>query len=163
MRTLAAVLLLAVAVMCPGVALADPTTVAVSGDVGRPATLTLDALRAYPSHTQAVAFESSAGPQAHTFDGALLFDVVTAAEPTVDPTRHSPLVAFTILAIGADDYRAAVAWAEIAPDFAGTQVLVAHTEDGKPLDRPRLVVPGDVKGGRYVSGLTELRVIDTSR
>ena len=39
-------------------------------------------------------------------------------------------------------------------------VLVAYVEDGQPLDRPTLVVPGDVEGARYVSELTELRVVD---
>ena len=38
-------------------------------------------------------------------------------------------------------------------------MLVAYIEDGQPLDRPRLVVPGDVEGARYVGDLTELRVV----
>jgi hypothetical protein len=44
------------------------------------------------------------------------------------------------------------------PDFGNRGILLAISEDGKPLPRPRLVVPGDVKGGRYVSDLAELRV-----
>ena len=53
-----------------------------------------------------------------------------------------------------------VSFGELSPDFAATPVLVAYTEDGQPLDTPRLVVPGDAKGGRYVSGLTDLKVVD---
>ena len=163
MRALAALCATIVAMVCAAVAQADPMTgVSVTGDVSRPVVLTLDALRAYPPNTQSVAFDSSGGPQVHTFEGALLFDVISAAEPTTDATRKNPLVALTILATGADDYRAALAWAEISPDFAGTQALVAYTEDGQPLGGARLVVPGDVKGGRYVSDLTELRVMDPS-
>lgn len=57
-------------------------------------------------------------------------------------------------------YQALVAWAEFDPDFAGTTMLVALTEDGAPAadGRPRLVVPGDLKGGRYVSGLVRLHL-----
>jgi hypothetical protein len=39
------------------------------------------------------------------------------------------------------------------------QVLPAYREDGARLDRPRLVVPGDVKGGRYVSDVPEVRSV----
>jgi hypothetical protein len=53
-----------------------------------------------------------------------------------------------------------VSWGEIAPEFAATPVLVAHTEDGRELDQPRLVVPGDIKGARYVSDLIEVRVVN---
>ena len=43
-----------------------------------------------------------------------------------------------------------VSYGEIAPDFGNRGALRA-TQDSTPLARPRLVVPGDVKGGRYVS------------
>lgn len=151
---------------CPTVASADEppagatATVAVTGDVRDPTTLTLDRLRAFPPQTVSATFRSDAGQQWHTYVGALLFDVVTAADPTVDPGRKHPLLAVTIVATGADGYTAAVTWGEIAPDFAATPVLVAYDEDGNPLDRPRLVVSGDAEGARYVKDLTELRVVN---
>jgi hypothetical protein len=37
-------------------------------------------------------------------------------------------------------------------------LLVSLNEDGQPLAQPRLVVDGDVKGGRYVSLLVDLVV-----
>lgn len=53
-----------------------------------------------------------------------------------------------------------MAWAELDPDFSGKKVLLAVSQDGDRLDEqgPRLVVPGDVKGGRYVSGVVRLDV-----
>ncbi|HEY3682043.1 MAG TPA: hypothetical protein VGL93_03345 [Streptosporangiaceae bacterium] len=48
---------------------------------------------------------------------------------------------------------AALSWGEIDPDFGATPALLAYTEDHKPLPRPRLIVPGDLKGGRYVSNV----------
>jgi hypothetical protein len=40
----------------------------------------------------------------------------------------------------------------------GEQLLVSLNEDGVPQAQPRLVVSGDVKGGRYVSGVDNLVV-----
>ena len=39
-------------------------------------------------------------------------------------------------------------------------MLLAVTQDGVELDKqgPRLIMPGDVKGGRYVSGVVRLYV-----
>lgn len=45
--------------------------------------------------------------------------------------------------------------------FQSSRGAEKHTEtgeDGKALARPRLVGPGDVEGGRYVSDLVELKV-----
>ncbi len=139
---------------------AGPGEVAVTGDVRNPVALTGEALRAMPQRTQAVTFDSSKGSQSHTFDGAALIDVVTAADPVVDAAAKNPLLSVAVLATASDGYSAAVTWGEASPQFAGTDILVAHTEDGQPLERPRLVVPGDVKGGRYVSDLTELRIVN---
>lgn len=72
--------------------------------------------------------------------------------------KKSDLLSFAILAVGADGYQAAVSYSEISPNFANKDVLVAVNEDGKPLSRPRLVVPSDVKGGRYVHDLIGLHV-----
>ncbi|OLM33014.1 hypothetical protein Ae717Ps2_3910 [Pseudonocardia sp. Ae717_Ps2] len=72
------------------------------------------------------------------------------------------LLSFGVLAVGADGYRALVSYGEASPDFGNRGLLVALTEDGKPLAQPRLAVPGDVKGGRYVSDLVQLRVVRTS-
>lgn len=46
--------------------------------------------------------------------------------------------------------------------LAFTEVLLAYREDGERLDRPRLVVPGDKNGGRYVSEITDVRLIGQS-
>ncbi|MFZ2527260.1 MAG: molybdopterin-dependent oxidoreductase [Rhodococcus sp. (in: high G+C Gram-positive bacteria)] len=139
---------------------AGPGEVVVSGDVRNPTTLTSDALRALPQHTRTAAFESSTGSQSHTYDGAALFDIISAADPAVDMEVKNPLLAVAVAATGADGYTATIAWGEMSPDFAATEILVAHTEDGAPLDRPRLVAPGDIKGGRYVGDLIQLHVVD---
>jgi hypothetical protein len=40
----------------------------------------------------------------------------------------------------------------------GLPWLVSLSEDGTSLDAPRLVTDGDVRGGRYVSGVVDLVV-----
>jgi hypothetical protein len=80
-------------------------------------------------------FDSSKGPQAHTYVGALLSDVVDSADPR-EADAKNPLLRLVVRAAASDGY------------------------DGQPLDHPRLVVPSDKKGGRYVSDLTELTVVD---
>jgi len=136
-------------------------TVAVTGDVRYPTMVSVDEIRALAApQTRSVSFESSAGSQCQTYVGAALIDVVMPTLPNVDGNAKHPLLPVAALAVGADGYSTAVSWAEIAPDLTATPVLVAYTEDGQPLDQPRLVVPGDVKGARYVSILAELRLVN---
>ena len=149
---------------CSGVAHADgpreSAAVAVTGDVHNPRSFTIDELRALPPETKSVTFESDGGSQSHTYVGAMLNDVVSVADPVVDVSAKNAALSLAVRATGMDGYTVAVSGPEITPGFTATPVLVAYTEDGEPLDRPRLVVPGDLKGGRYVNDLVELRVID---
>ena len=47
---------------------------------------------------------------------------------------------------------------EIDPGFENKEVLLATSQDGNPLDSagPRLVVPGDISGRRYVSNVNRV-------
>ena len=135
-------------------------SVRVSGAVENPTTLSGDQLRAYPAQRQSVTFESGSGSQAHTYDGAALSDILTSAALAGDIDAKNPDLTFAILATGTDGYQATVSFGELSPDFGRVVVLVAYTEDGQPLEKPRLIVPGDQKGGRYVSGLTDLTIVD---
>ena len=91
---------------------------------------------------------------------AVLVGCALIGVPTLSTTsRKNDQLAFGVLATGADGYAALISYGEIAPDFGNRGVLLATTQDRTPLTRPRLVVPGDVKGGRYVSDVVELRVV----
>ncbi|WP_083742439.1 hypothetical protein [Rhodococcus sp. MTM3W5.2] len=138
----------------------QPAGVRVVGAVKEPVTVTAERLRSFPAQTQAVEFDSSKGRQSHVYEGAALVDVLSGLDVVTDGSAKNPALRLAVLATGSDGYRAAVSWGEFAPEFAATPILLAYTEDGRPLEQPRLVVPGDGKGGRYVGGLTELRVVD---
>ena len=133
----------------------------VGGLVAQPLQLTLADLQRYPSETQQVSFLAEGAPQQHTFTGTRLLNVVNAAKPTFDPKLKNDKLRAAVLVTGSDGYQVAVAWGEIDADFGNAPVLVAWQQDGKPLDaqnRPRLTVPGDKFGGRYVTAVVRLDV-----
>lgn len=134
--------------------------VRVRGEVARPGTFTLERLRKLPQHRLKVRYGTSGGTETHEFSGPLLLDVLNAAGPSFDPGIRNDALRHFVAVTGSDGYRAIVSWGELDPSFAGTKVLLALRQDGKPLDKdgPRLVVPGDAKGGRYVGGVTDLHL-----
>jgi hypothetical protein len=48
----------------------------------------------------------------------------------------------------------------VSSEIARSPALVGYTQDNVALASPRLVVPDDLSGARYVSDLTELRVVN---
>jgi hypothetical protein len=132
----------------------------VGGRVADRLRLHVDDLRAYPAHTVTVSFQAGTATQTHTYVGALLTDVLATAKPDFDPAVKNDQLTFWVEATGSDDYSALVSYGEIDPGFGARQVLLAYQEDTTDLCTagPRLVVPGDVKGGRYVSNVVKVRV-----
>ncbi len=129
------------------------------GDVARPQILDVAGLRALPSRTITVTFKAGSGTQTHTYVGPLLLDVLAqAGPPKFDPAIKNDKLRHFISVSATDDYRVLVAYGEIDPSFENKTVLLATSEDGHPLDAdgPRLVVPGDIAGGRYVSNVNRV-------
>ncbi len=133
----------------------------LTGDVARPARLTVPDLLGWPQYESDVSFEcATSGVQHHRFTGPLLHDVLMAAGPRFAPARRKDRLRFLIAVSGADGHHALLSWAEIDPDFGQARVLLAVTVDGNPLNRagPQLVLPQDRCGGRHISGINALRV-----
>ncbi|MGH3768695.1 MAG: hypothetical protein ACRDS0_25470 [Pseudonocardiaceae bacterium] len=129
------------------------------GDIARPQLLDVAALRALPNQqTVEVTFKAGNGTQHHTYVGPLLLDVLTQAGPQFDPAIKNDKLRHFISVTATDDYRALVAYGEIDPNFGAKNVLLATSEDGRRLDTdgPRLVVPGDIAGGRYVTNVNRV-------
>ncbi|MFF8915653.1 molybdopterin-dependent oxidoreductase [Streptomyces sp. NPDC015032] len=134
---------------------------ALTGDLARPARLTVPDLLAWPQREVEVGFEcATSGIQHHRFTGPLLHDVLSAAGPAFDPARRKDRLRFLIAVSGADGHHALLSWAEIDPDFGRAPVLLAATVDGTFLDRAgaQLVLPQDRCGARHVSGINAIRV-----
>lgn len=141
---------------------ADPVAeLALTGDLARPAWLTVSDLLAWPQHRARVSFEcATSGIQHHGFTGPLLHDVLSTAGPVFDPARRKDRLRFLIAVTGADGHHALLSWAEIDPDFGRAAVLLAVSIDDTPLDRagPQLVLPQDRCGARHISGINAIRV-----
>lgn len=112
-----------------------------------------------PSETVAASFQTGKGPERHTEQGVRLFAVLERAGLALVAGQKHDELSTGVLVIGADGYRALISYGEMAPGLGERAVLLATTEDGRPLARPRLVVPGDVKGSRFVTDVVELRVV----
>ncbi|SEF37013.1 hypothetical protein SAMN05421837_112124 [Amycolatopsis pretoriensis] len=102
-----------------------------------------------PSRAVTASFGLGTGQQTHTETGPSLALVLRIAGVV-------PRADTAVVAVGSDGYGAAVTLAE--ERTGGRPLLLSTVEDGVPLDLPRLVPLGDVKGGRYVSGVTALDV-----
>lgn len=134
----------------------------VGGQVTTPRSYTLADLRALPSEERAVEFTAGGQPQRHSYTGVRLLTLLTTAAPRFNPAQNNDALGWYVSVTGSDGYVVTLSWGEIAPDFANQPVLVAYLEDGQPLvasdGMARLVVPGDSRGGRYVSAITSMRV-----
>jgi len=118
-------------------------------DGHRVVTLSAARLASLPAETLTVSFAGPGGVQTQTEVGPSLLEVLAAA-------RIAPTLNTWVAAVGSDNYVATVTPAE---QFTGGRPLqLSLTEDGTTLDQPRLVTDGDVKGGRYVSGVVNLYV-----
>ncbi|HMN84047.1 MAG TPA: hypothetical protein PKA20_29540 [Burkholderiaceae bacterium] len=66
-----------------------------------------------------------------------------------------------VVATGSDGYKAVVSVAEIDPGFGNQPDLIAYSINGAPVGAngfARLVVPNDVRAGRWVSNLIGLEI-----
>jgi molybdate transport system substrate-binding protein len=134
----------------------------VDGQILNPLVLAADDLRNnYTPHTVDVTYSSGEDTISTTFTGALLWDVLGAAEPNFNTDVRNDKLGMFIVATGSDGYQAVIAWGEIDPDFGNQPILLAYDESGVPIDGGvRLVVPDDKQDGRYVSGLVDISLRD---
>ena len=135
-------------------------SLALCGEIERPASLTVSDLRTrYPQRQADVIFDcATSGPRHHTFEGSLLREVAFGAGPAFDARRRKDRSRFLLAVSGADGHRTVLSWAEIDADFGDVPILLATTMDGRSLESAgsQLVVPSDRCGARYISGITRV-------
>lgn len=131
----------------------------VVGPGGTSTTLSPAELAALPQVTLRTTLVGGHGPRQSVFVGPLLFTLLAHVH-AVDPGQMRAMAAQTVLVTGSDGYSASLALGEIAPGFEAKQVVLAESEDGKPLgpDHLRLVVPGDAHASRSVHEVVKLSV-----
>jgi len=139
----------------------------LSGLVANSGTYDAAALAALPATTENVTYSAGGQPVSASFTGVTLWTLLAAAGLVTDPAVKNDELRFYVLATGSDGYEAAFSLGELNPRFGGggTADLVAFAQDGQPLGADgfaRLVVPDDAAGGRYVSNLVSLQVLDAT-
>lgn len=118
------------------------------------------------STTETATYIAGPGQVTDTYTGVSLWTLVQDAGLLTDSLIKNDLLRFAVVATGSDGYRAVISLGEIAPAFGNQQDLVAYADTGGQLGAGgsdgamRLVVPGDHAGGRYVSNIVSLQVVD---
>ncbi|MFZ5990375.1 MAG: molybdopterin-dependent oxidoreductase [Deinococcota bacterium] len=157
-------LLSVVVLVFSALAAAQRSEVELAGLLERPAKLSLADLQRLAAETVTVSFLSVQGLEQHAYKGVQLAALLQQAGLKLENRKNDKLRKF-VLATAKDGYTVIFSWAELDPEFGAQPVLLAWEEDGKPLEGERgpfrLVVPGDKRGGRYVSGVIRLEVRDT--
>ncbi len=139
----------------------------LSGQVADPATFTAITLgEVVTPMTDTATYLSGAGSVTDTYTGVSLWNLVQNSGVLTDPSVKNDILQFGVVATGSDGYRALISMGEIDPAFGNQPDIVAYADTlgqlgpGGADGATRLVLPGDHAGGRYVSNLVDLRVVD---
>ncbi len=143
------------------VAATAPKGVTFKGAVGDRGAISRTDLADFPQRAVKMTYTTSGGDQTHRYTGPLLLDLVKSVEPNFSSDKHDPL-RYVLLVQATDGFLAAVAWGEIDPELANKRAILALTEDGKQLKRPRLVLPGDSHGARQVYDVAAISLLRLS-
>ena len=150
---------------------ADTFTVQAAPD--HPTTMSVDDVKTtFASSIKTITFTLHG--QTHSADAVPLLNVLKNSglqvdlkmDPKADPkTKNLPLRQ-TVIITGKDGYASAIAVAELLPDIGNHEAYLAIDRDGAPLaDRSapvELIVPGDVKPGRWVRGVASISILSPS-
>ena len=124
---------------------------------GKSATWTPAQLAAMPQTAVAVYNEHTKANE--TYTGVPLMDLLT--QVGVPAVPHGKEMRLYLVAVGSDDYQAVYSVAEVTPSLHDATVIVADTEDGKPLagDGPlKLIDTREKRPARWVRNLVAVRV-----
>jgi hypothetical protein len=150
--------LLALTALAPA-AEAATATAGLYGAVKSPLGFDQATLSALPATTIEVPYKSASGNGKDSYTGVLVWDLLKQAELINDEGKNSWLK-HTILITAANGYAVSVAVGEFDPNYGAKQVLLAYKAGTNlaSFDHLKLVVPGDVRGGRSVRDVVSIEV-----
>ena len=161
-------LVLSSAFFCPGVLAQSSSTNAqltIKGEVEKPRSVSLDDLRHLPRKTLKVMNQHE--KKEETYEGVLLTELLKRAGVPQGAQLRGAAMATYVQADAEDSYRVIFSLAELDADFQGSDVIVADTMNGAPLDAKtgpfRLVAPHDKRPARSVSMVRSLTVVRTPK
>ena len=133
----------------------------VGGDVEKRLSLTREDLLHMPRKTLKVT--NPHDNKEETYEGVLLAELLKRAGVPQGAQLRGAAMATYVQADAADGYRVVFSLAELDTDFQDSDVLVADTMNGAPLDDKagpfRLVVPHDKRPARWIKMLQSLTVV----
>lgn len=118
-----------------------------------------------PVIDETVTYLSGSTSVTASFSGVSLWSFVSTLGIVTDAAVKNDLLSKYLVVTASDGYKAAFSMGELSPDLGGNTGapdLIAFSENGKPLGSDgafRIVVPGDVNGGRYVSNIVGIEVL----
>lgn len=142
----------------------------LGGQVVKPEIFTLQKLKAFPPSEVTVTFQTGQGSETQTYVGVPLWTLIKdgagGLKPNPDPTVKNGFLRQYIAVSATDCYKVVLSVGEIEPNFEAKQVLVAYATNnpGQGIQLlgdkgvARLVVPGDKRGGRYISNIRRIDV-----
>jgi Oxidoreductase molybdopterin binding domain len=143
----------------PGEATTQSSALVLDDKVKHSQRLSVDVLRKLPAQRVEVSFQTARGIEKSSYTGVLLWTLLGEAGGIDDAAKGAEL-RHTISMTGRDGYMVVISTGEIAPDFGDKPAMLAYERDGEDLgDKgPRVVMPGDKHGGRYVRDVVEIEV-----
>jgi hypothetical protein len=145
------------------------TSIAVTGEVVKPAVFTLKLLEQFAPAQENVSYFAMSGVESNSFTGALLWDVLNSAPVggiVVNPSVKNDILHKIIVVTGTDCYESVFGAGEVDPFFGGNQMMLAYAENGKSLGEngfAQLIAPGDKAGGRFVYNIATIEVKDAGK
>jgi hypothetical protein len=127
----------------------------VNGAVANPTTYTFSQLQGMTQSSQTVSFLSGANPTTLSEQGPTLASIVAAAQPKFLSCDPDDKLRFYVEVTSSEDgYAALLSYAELDPAGDNDNSLASLVENGASQASvgPRVTAPGDIRGGRYVSG-----------
>lgn len=130
----------------------------VTGAVTQVMSFDLTALQGLPTLTQIVG--------GVTYAGVSFWDLLNSTVGiSLNPAVNNDVLGKYVVATGSDGYKSVFSLGELNPNFGNQPDLIAYSVDGASLGSAgfaRIVVPNDVKKGRWVSNLVSLEVFSAT-
>jgi hypothetical protein len=153
------VLILAIVALMLDGALLQSQQLTIQTETGKQTALTRTDIEAMP-HIKVI----TQPPDNSSYDGVALKTLLEKAGVEFGHSLRGKRMASCLLVEAADGYRVVIALPEIDPDFNDKQVVLAFSQNGKPLDAKegpfRIVIPEEKRMARWVKQVTTLKIVD---
>lgn len=137
------------------------TQLSIEGTVSSPLKLSLADLKKLPRKTVSVVSSHSNKPE--KYEGVLLEELLRRAGVAQREKLRGPVMETYVVAEALDGYRVVFSLAELDSDFTDSDVIVADTMDGAPLQDKqgpfKIVVPHDKRPARWVRMVRTITVV----